>query len=260
MHHICDHACHAGFKEVPWGEKQSLVGQVFSSVASKYDIMNDLMSVGMHRLWKDHLVHETLRPSSGQRHLDVAGGTGDVAFRVLRAIRQAESRSKATGEPGSVVVCDINPEMLAEGKKKAEVASDLARDKGLSFVEGDAESLPAFPDASFDSYSIAFGIRNVTDRAAALREALRVLRPGGRFLCLEFSHVTQPGIREVLGSGLNSSFLELTFLLLSCSRPTTFIHSMSSQRLEALWQMMHRAISILSRAFESSRIKKPLLE
>ena len=191
---------YTGFKEVPWGEKQSLVSQVFSNVASKYDIMNDLMSAGMHRLWKDHLVSEILRPSSGQRHLDVAGGTGDVAFRVLRAIRQAESQSKATGkapeEPGSVVVCDINPQMLEEGKKKAEQANDLARDKGLSFVEGNAESLPSFPDASFDSYSIAFGIRNVTDRDAALREAYRVLKPGGRFLCLEFSHITQPGIRE----------------------------------------------------------------
>jgi 2-methoxy-6-polyprenyl-1,4-benzoquinol methylase len=156
--------------------------------------MNDLMSGGLHRLWKDHLVHETLRPFSGQRHLDVAGGTGDVGFRVLRAIRKAEAQSKAP-EPGSVVVCDISPEMLEEGKKKAEQASDLARDKGLSFVEGNAESL-SFPDASFDSYTIAFGIRNVTDRDAALREAYRVLKPGGRFLCLEFSHITQPGLRE----------------------------------------------------------------
>lgn len=180
---------------MPWGEKQSLVGQVFSSVASKYDIMNDLMSGGLHRLWKDHLVHETLRPSSGQRHLDVAGGTGDVGFRVLRAIRKAEARSKSTEEPGSVVVCDINPEMLEEGRKKAEQAGDLARDKGLTFIEGNAESL-TFPDASFDSYSIAFGIRNVTDRDAALREAYRVLKPGGRFLCLEFSHITQPGLKE----------------------------------------------------------------
>ncbi|KAG2496051.1 hypothetical protein HYH03_005970 [Edaphochlamys debaryana] len=236
-----------GFKQVPRDAKQSLVGQVFSSVASSYDVMNDLMSGGMHRLWKDRLV-EALRPFPGQEHLDVAGGTGDVAFRVLRAVRAAEveermaaaraGRTSAGGRPrppadaagpgpgsaaaagatpraegaagasrpgaaaasplvpGRVVVCDINPDMLREGKQKAAATSDLAGDAGLSFVEGNAEQLP-FDDTSFDSYTIAFGIRNVTDRPAALREALRVLKPGGRFLCLEFSQVTQPGLREL---------------------------------------------------------------
>eukprot|EP00798_Chlamydomonas_sp_ICE-L_P013335 gene13335-19174_t len=150
----------------------------------------------MHRVWKDSSV-ESLRPFPGMQHLDVAGGTGDVAFRVLRAIRQAElgARSSSSSQgaaaeaagPGSVVVCDINPEMLAEGKKKAAQASDLKVDAGLS----------RFADASFDSYTIAFGIRNVTDRDAALREAYRVLKPGGRFLCLEFSHVTQLGLKEI---------------------------------------------------------------
>lgn len=230
-----------GFKDVAWQDKQSLVGQVFSSVASSYDIMNDLMSGGMHRIWKDRLV-ETLRPFPGMHHLDVAGGTGDVAFRVLRAIRQAElqnrtpykapssppasssssssrsfneasqqqqpSQSQAQPQdsaqprafapaPGSVVVCDINPQMLEVGRKKAGQSPDLAGDPGLSFVEGNAESLPAFADNSFDSYTIAFGIRNVTDREAALREAHRVLKTGGRFLCLEFSHIKQAGLREV---------------------------------------------------------------
>lgn len=257
-----------GFRQVPREQKAGLVGQVFSSVASSYDIMNDLMSGGLHRLWKDRLV-ESLRPFPGQQHLDVAGGTGDVAFRVLRAVRAAEleERMAAAGRrnhgqqgqgqapfrprpqaqqqqqqqgpgqgaaaaagagaaagsgsgngpqgqgrgpaggvggggggsllaPGRVVVCDINPDMLRVGQQKAAATSDLAGDAGLSFVEGNAEALP-FDDASFDSYTIAFGIRNVTDRPAALREALRVLKPGGRFLCMEFSQVTQPGLREL---------------------------------------------------------------
>ncbi|KAG1665497.1 hypothetical protein FOA52_009758 [Chlamydomonas sp. UWO 241] len=225
-----------GFTEVPRGDKQSLVAGVFSSVAKSYDVMNDLMSGGMHRLWKDRLV-ETLRPFPGQAHLDVAGGTGDVAFRVLRAVRAAEAAEAAHGRsggatrarpaaaaasssagdapgskaaaaagpsasssalhPGSVVVCDINPEMLEEGRRKAAAAPDLAGDPALSFAEGNAEFLPQLHSDSFDSYTIAFGIRNVTDRAAALREAYRVLKPGGRFLCLEFSHVTQPGLKEL---------------------------------------------------------------
>ncbi|KXZ41514.1 hypothetical protein GPECTOR_421g282 [Gonium pectorale] len=238
-----------GFRQVPRDAKTGLVGQVFSSVASSYDVMNDLMSGGLHRLWKDRLV-ESLRPFPGQQHLDVAGGTGDVAFRVLRAVRAAEvqerlaaaaaGRNSAGGRgrppaapassaaaaepsgreaaqqsqqqqqqpgpssagvagslvPGRVTVCDINPDMLRVGQQKAAAASDLAGDSGLSFVEGNAESLP-FEDASFDSYTIAFGIRNVTDRPAALREALRVLKPGGRFMCMEFSTVTQPGLREL---------------------------------------------------------------
>ncbi|GIM02789.1 hypothetical protein Vretimale_7638, partial [Volvox reticuliferus] len=238
-----------GFRQVPRDAKAGMVGQVFSSVASSYDIMNDLMSGGLHRLWKDRLV-ESLRPFPGQEHLDVAGGTGDVAFRVLRAIRAAEieeriaaaagGRTSSSGRrppspsttpdinttnsnatstsssgssvggrtaagssialrpliPGRVVVCDINPDMLRVGQQKAAASSDLAAESGLSFVEGNAEGLP-FPDDSFDSYTIAFGIRNVTDRRAALREALRVLKPGGRFMCLEFSQVTQPGLREL---------------------------------------------------------------
>ncbi|KAG2430870.1 hypothetical protein HXX76_009844 [Chlamydomonas incerta] len=273
-----------GFKQVPRDTKQSLVGQVFSSVASSYDVMNDLMSGGLHRLWKDRLV-ESLRPFPGQEHLDVAGGTGDVGFRVLRAIRAAEAEERmaaaasgrtsasatgrkpaaaagaaaaagqgsgqaaglAVGEqagaaaagqgpgsaasaaagagagaaasaagarggaaaygagagagaggltPGRVVVCDINPDMLRVGQQKARSSTDLAGDTGLAFVEGNAEALP-FASGAFDSYTIAFGIRNVTDRAAALREALRVLKPGGRLLVLEFSHVTQPGLKEL---------------------------------------------------------------
>jgi 2-methoxy-6-polyprenyl-1,4-benzoquinol methylase len=143
---------------------------------------------------------EVLRPFAGMRHLDVAGGTGDVAFRVLRAIRAAElagaARSAALAvTPGDVTVCDINPDMLEAGKGRA-AGAGLAGDAGLSWVVGNAERLP-FDEASFDAYTIAFGIRNVTDRAAALAEARRVLRPGGRFLCLEFSQVTVPLLKEV---------------------------------------------------------------
>ncbi|KAL6754929.1 UbiE/COQ5 methyltransferase [Haematococcus lacustris] len=223
------------FKDVPRDQKANLVAQVFSSVASSYDVMNDLMSAGLHRVWKDQLV-QSLQPFPGMRHLDVAGGTGDVAFRVLRAIRKAEAldgrvahavplsgvpgaaaatsqgpqptplgappkashaaKLPASWTPGSVTVCDINPEMLAEGRKKAAAAQDLAGDTGLVFELGNAEALDQFPDASFDAYTIAFGIRNVTDRPAALREAYRLLKPGGRFLCLEFSHVSQPVLRQ----------------------------------------------------------------
>ncbi|EFJ41849.1 hypothetical protein VOLCADRAFT_83928 [Volvox carteri f. nagariensis] len=183
-----------GFRQVPRDAKAGLVGQVFSSVASSYDVMNDLMSGGLHRLWKDRLV-EALRPFPGQEHLDVAGGTGDVAFRVLRATSGSGSSRPPPGAaggssasdpplvPGRVVVCDINPDMLRVGQQKAAAEPDLACDSGLSFVEGNAEQLP-FPDSSFDSYTIAFGIRNVTDRPAALREALRVLKRGGRCVCV----------------------------------------------------------------------------
>ncbi|KAH7624514.1 hypothetical protein Ndes2526B_g00715 [Nannochloris sp. 'desiccata'] len=206
-----------GFTEVPREEKQTLVGQVFSSVAPSYDVMNDLMSGGLHRLWKDRLV-ESLAPFPGMKHLDVAGGTGDVAFRVYKTIRDAErlrdaayrlskphatSTTTTTTTPpsftqaadiGSVVVCDINASMLKEGERKA--AAQGIDSASMQFIEGNAEGLP-FPDDSFDSYTIAFGIRNVTDRMAALREARRVLRPGGRFLCLEFSKVVLPGLQQL---------------------------------------------------------------
>mmetsp|Transcript_14908 Transcript_14908/g.42454 ORF Transcript_14908/g.42454 Transcript_14908/m.42454 type:complete len:327 (+) Transcript_14908:30-1010(+) len=187
-----------GFQHVQADQKQNLVRQVFSSVAPSYDVMNDLMSGGLHRMWKDRLV-EMLAPFPGSMHIDVAGGTGDVAFRVLRAIQGAEGLRDASESPedrkGGVTVFDINPEMLEEGKKKANKATDLATHR-LSWVEGSAEELP-FDDNTFDSYTIAFGIRNVTNRSTALAEAYRVLRPGGRFLCLEFSKVTVPGLQQI---------------------------------------------------------------
>ncbi|KAI8468374.1 MAG: 2-methoxy-6-polyprenyl-1,4-benzoquinol methylase, mitochondrial precursor [Monoraphidium minutum] len=205
-----------GFRQVPRDQKAGLVGEVFHSVASSYDVMNDLMSAGLHRVWKDRLV-EVLRPFAGMRHLDVAGGTGDVAFRVLAAIHAAEAAAAgrpppapgaAAGQPqqegqqrrpgggggggGRVTVCDINGSMLEVGRAKAAARGLLG---STDWVQGDAEALP-IADESVDAYTIAFGIRNVTDRPAALREALRVLKPGGRFLCLEFSQVTQPLLRQ----------------------------------------------------------------
>jgi demethylmenaquinone methyltransferase/2-methoxy-6-polyprenyl-1,4-benzoquinol methylase len=179
-----------GFREVPEGQKESLVAEVFSSVAARYDLMNDLMSAGVHRIWKDAMV-ERLNPQPGWRCLDVAGGTGDIAFRILDLVRQ---RIKQTGggevpKKIDVTVCDINAQMLGEGVRRAEEKNETA----IKWVCGNAEALP-FPDSSFDAYTIAFGIRNVTHIDQALAEARRVLRPGGRFLCLEFSKVEVPGL------------------------------------------------------------------
>ena len=170
-----------GFRDVPEGEKEALVREVFSSVAARYDLMNDLMSVGVHRIWKDAMV-EWLNPQPGWESLDVAGGTGDIAFRIADLAR-------ARGGEAAVTVCDINADMLGEGVRRAKEKGETA----IEWVCGNAENLP-FPDSSFDSYTIAFGIRNVTHIENALTEARRVLKPGGRFLCLEFSKVEVPGL------------------------------------------------------------------
>ena len=171
-----------GFRTVAEGEKQGLVNEVFSKVAERYDQMNDLMSAGLHRLWKDDFVTLLSPPRTGRdfQVIDVAGGTGDIAFRIARA----------AGPGTHVTIADISPEMVAEGAKRAAAEGLAGR---CHFTVGNAESL-AFPDKSFDAYTIAFGIRNVTHIEAALGEAYRVLKPGGRFLCLEFSHVAMPGI------------------------------------------------------------------
>jgi demethylmenaquinone methyltransferase/2-methoxy-6-polyprenyl-1,4-benzoquinol methylase len=168
-----------GYRDVPEAEKEGLVREVFSSVARRYDLMNDLMSGGVHRLWKDAFV-EWLNPQPGWRTIDVAGGTGDIAQRIA-------AMARARGGEAEVVVCDINADMLGEGVRRAK------GDEALTWVCGDAEKLPV-PDASFDAYTIAFGIRNVTHIDRALAEARRVLKPGGRFLCLEFSRVEAPGL------------------------------------------------------------------
>ncbi|HET7333654.1 MAG TPA: bifunctional demethylmenaquinone methyltransferase/2-methoxy-6-polyprenyl-1,4-benzoquinol methylase UbiE [Rhizomicrobium sp.] len=168
-----------GFREVPETKKESLVRGVFDSVAPHYDLMNDLMSGGVHRLWKDAMV-EWLNPQPGWQVLDVAGGTGDVAKSIVEYVR-------GHGGEAAVTICDINHEMLKAGVARAERAGETS----FTWTCGDAEKLP-MPDNSFDAYTIAFGIRNVTHINRALSEAARVLKPGGRFLCLEFSKVQAP--------------------------------------------------------------------
>ncbi|CAN5160291.1 bifunctional demethylmenaquinone methyltransferase/2-methoxy-6-polyprenyl-1,4-benzoquinol methylase UbiE [soil metagenome] len=180
-----DGTTHFGFRDVELGEKQTLVNEVFHSVAKRYDLMNDLMSGGMHRLWKEAMITALNPPRTNAAFalLDVAGGTGDISFRA----------AKASGHGFQATVCDINGEMLSVGRERA-VARHL--DHQVSFVEGNAEAL-AFPDKSFDAYTIAFGIRNVPRIPLALSEAYRVLKPGSRFLCLEFSSVDVPGLDKI---------------------------------------------------------------
>lgn len=163
-------------------DKSGLVGNVFDSVAESYDIMNDAMSLGIHRLWKDRFV-EMVAPKAGHKILDVAGGTGDISFRM----------SKATNQQAEITVSDINPNMLDVGRRRA---IDKNLWKNLSWVTADAEQLP-FADNSFDRYTIAFGLRNVTHIENALAEANRVLKPGGEFWCLEFSPVQQPLLKPL---------------------------------------------------------------
>ena len=173
-----------GYRQVPLGDKQALVDDVFHSVARRYDLMNDLMSGGLHRAWKAALVAAVNPPKNQSPFalLDLAGGTGDVAFRVADA-----------GGPGThVTVADINADMLGEGQKRAEARSL----SGLSWRQENAEKL-TFADAAFDAYTIVFGIRNVTDIPAALREAHRVLKRGGRFFCMEFSSSDWPGFAKL---------------------------------------------------------------
>ena len=173
---------HFGYRQVPLGEKQALVDDVFHKVARRYDLMNDLMSGGLHRAWKDTLVTAINPPTSDRAFslLDVAGGTGDISFRTI-----------AAGGAGThATVADINAEMLGVGRERA---FQQALDDAVTFVDANAESLP-FPDKRFDAVSIAFGIRNVPRIDVALSEMHRVLRLGGRFLCLEFSNVDVPGL------------------------------------------------------------------
>ncbi|WP_283176501.1 bifunctional demethylmenaquinone methyltransferase/2-methoxy-6-polyprenyl-1,4-benzoquinol methylase UbiE [Gemmobacter sp. 24YEA27] len=176
-----DKTTHFGFRDVREEEKAGLVHGVFSSVASKYDVMNDLMSVGIHRIWKDAMM-DWLAPRPGTRLLDVAGGTGDVAFRYLK---------RAPG--ASAVVCDMTENMLIAGRTRAEAASMADQ---LDWVVGDAMALP-FASNSFDTYTISFGIRNVTRVQDALSEAYRVLRPGGRLMVLEFSQIPNDLMQKV---------------------------------------------------------------
>jgi demethylmenaquinone methyltransferase/2-methoxy-6-polyprenyl-1,4-benzoquinol methylase len=174
-------SAHFGSRKVPLADKQALIDDVFHSVAHRYDLMNDLMSFGLHRAWKDALV-TAVNPPRGRPSalLDIAGGTGDVAFRAIAA----------GGERVHVTVCDINADMLAVGRERA-AARGLG--EAITFIEANAEALP-FADRSFDAATIAFGIRNVPRIERALAEAFRVLKTGGHFLCLEFSAVDVPGL------------------------------------------------------------------
>jgi len=167
-----------GYADVLAQDKTKLVGDVFARVAQRSDIMNDAMSGGMHRLWKDQFVRR-VKPRQGEAVLDMAGGTGDIAFRMAK-------------HGAEVTVADINPAMLGVGVERAKKKGI----EGLLWAEENAETL-SFADRSFDAYTIAFGIRNVTDIPKALREAHRVLRRGGRFYCLEFSTTTWPGFKEL---------------------------------------------------------------
>lgn len=173
---------HFGAQEVDEDAKAGMVHGVFTSVASKYDVMNDVMSVGIHRIWKSAMM-DWLAPRPGMKLLDVAGGTGDISFRFLE-------RVKGSGE---AVVLDMTESMLVEGRKRAEAERMSAQ---LDWVVGDAMNLP-LPDNSFDAYTISFGIRNVTRIEEAIAEAYRVLKPGGRFLVLEFSQLPVDGLQKL---------------------------------------------------------------
>jgi demethylmenaquinone methyltransferase/2-methoxy-6-polyprenyl-1,4-benzoquinol methylase len=176
---------HFGFREVPLGDKQAMVDDVFRSVARRYDLMNDLMSAGVHRAWKAAMITALNPPRSETPFtlLDLAGGTGDIAFRA----------AGTAGTGFQAIVCDINAEMLQVGRERA---TTRHLDDRVRFVDGNAEQL-SFADKTFDACTIAFGIRNVPRIDVALREIYRVLKPGGRFLCLEFSSVDMPGLDKL---------------------------------------------------------------
>lgn len=173
---------HFGFKEVPWEEKQQKVADVFHSVAGNYDVMNDAMSMGLHRLWKRRAIQLT-GVRTGQTVLDLASGTGDLAKQMAALV----------GPTGKVVFSDINASMLAEGRARMESRGLIGN---IRYAQINAENIP-FPDDTFDCVTIGFGLRNVTDKQKALNEMCRVIKPGGRVLILEFSQVTMPGLKPI---------------------------------------------------------------
>ena len=179
-----------GFRKVARDDKQGLVRGVFDAVADKYDVMNDVMSGGLHRLWKARMIDALyMRPHSKLQLVDVAGGTGDIALR-------AHARAQKCGTLLDAHIIDANAEMMKAGRKRLAVQENMQQANNMHFTTGIAEQLP-LPDGCADMLTIAFGIRNVTDRAAALKEAHRVLRPGGRFVCLEFSHLPSAVLQKL---------------------------------------------------------------
>jgi len=178
-----------GFQDVPAAEKAGMVRAVFDSVAPQYDLMNDLMSGGVHRIWKSVLL-DRINPQPGTKLLDLAGGTGDVAIGFLDRAGARAARGRPAAE---ATICDINHEMLKAGVSRKDAQHHA---ENLTRTCSDAQNL-SFPDESFDFYTIVFGIRNVTDKSAALAEAHRVLKPGGRFFCLEFSHAITDGFQKI---------------------------------------------------------------
>ncbi|POR33107.1 2-methoxy-6-polyprenyl-1,4-benzoquinol methylase, mitochondrial [Tolypocladium paradoxum] len=209
---------HFGYETVTEGEKQERVAGVFHSVAESYDKMNDLMSLGVHRLWKDHFVSSlnpgaTNPPGRPQRILDVAGGTGDIAFRMLQRAHEFH------GNPNvHVTISDINPSMLAVGRQRSLVLP-ASHQSSLSFLEANAEILPSsLKDNSLDLYTVAFGIRNFSNVLAALREAHRVLKPGGVFACLEFSKVDKYPLLNAIYKQWSFSAIPLIGQLVAADR------------------------------------------
>mmetsp|Transcript_22275 Transcript_22275/g.52959 ORF Transcript_22275/g.52959 Transcript_22275/m.52959 type:complete len:345 (+) Transcript_22275:117-1151(+) len=214
---------HFGFESVGVSEKEDRVKEVFENVADSYDVMNDFLSGGLHRFWKDRFLDASAVTSMAQvirqqqldalasgdengqqsktlQILDVAGGTGDISFRFLEAAGYPERTQSSGEDPICVTVCDINREMLRVGEERAKKkygTSFVTESKALSFVEGNAQDLKEFEDDSFDLYTIAFGLRNVTDVDKGLSEAFRVLKPGGRFMCLEFSKMTDSSLQQL---------------------------------------------------------------
>ncbi|KAF2071786.1 hypothetical protein CYY_006893 [Polysphondylium violaceum] len=193
---------HFGFQTVNKNDKESMVKEVFDNVSSSYDLMNDVMSMGIHRLWKDELI-STLNPTPGSHLLDVAGGTGDISFRFLEKIKQSPyylpaigaNPPKNTSLPSSATVFDINQSMLDQGKKRGILNGyNETTDPSIDWVQGNSENLP-FKDETFNCYTVSFGIRNCTNVDQVLKEAHRVLKKGGRFLCLEFSQIPNPALR-----------------------------------------------------------------
>jgi demethylmenaquinone methyltransferase / 2-methoxy-6-polyprenyl-1,4-benzoquinol methylase len=187
-----------GYKTLPQSQKIEAVRRVFERVAPSYDLMNDVMSAGIHRVWKD-MACNRLNPQPGERILDVAGGTGDIARRLLKLMKKANDRRVARGgshKPCEVTILDYNEAMINQGIQKSSESLDQ---NGLNWIVGDATALP-FEDQSLDAYVISFGIRNVSPIETALAEARRVLRPGGRFFCLEFSKPSSVTLRELYKS------------------------------------------------------------